>query len=127
MTEYSVGDAADRETRDGATPGAPFVGEALRLVSSMQDWAQGWAHGAGHETSDPHAETECQWCPLCQLVAALRGQRPALTDRVAEAGTALVAALRLLVEAAAGHEGQPHSTSRPPGPRVQKINLGDES
>lgn len=79
-----------------------------------------------------HASAECQWCPLCQFVAVLRGERPEFTERVAEAGTALLAALRGFVEAAAATAtatsptpGAPH---RPPGssaPRVQHIDLAE--
>lgn len=121
MTEHHAG--ADP---DGGT--GPLAAEALRLVSSMHDWAQGWAERGHGEPSDAHASSDCQWCPLCQFVAVLRGERPDITERVAEAGTAITVVLRALVEGAAGGGGaaQQHRGPRPaPVPRVQKINLGD--
>lgn len=119
MTEHPAG--ADP---DGAT--GPLAAEALRLVSSMHDWAQGLAERGHGEPSDAHPSSDCQWCPLCQFVAVLRGQRPDITERVAEAGTAIAAVLRVLVESAAstGGTAQPHRGPRP-APRVQKINLGN--
>ncbi|PZS33541.1 MAG: hypothetical protein DLM58_07575 [Pseudonocardiales bacterium] len=125
MTENRFG--ADEGGEHG-NPAAPLIGEALRLVSSVQEWAQDWAHRGNGEPEQRHTGSDCQWCPLCQFAAVLRGEHPEITDRVAEAGTALVGALRAIVEAASGVAGTggraPH---RPPGPRVQKINLNDES
>lgn len=119
MTEHATG--ADPEAGTG-----PLAAEALRLVSSMHDWAQGWAERGHGEPSGTQASSDCQWCPLCQFVAVLRGERPDITERVAEAGTAIAAVLRALVESAAstGGAAQPHRGPRP-APRVQKINLGD--
>ncbi|MEP7021526.1 MAG: hypothetical protein ABI808_12800 [Pseudonocardiales bacterium] len=125
MTENRFG--ADTGGEHG-NPAAPLIGEALRLVSSVQDWAQDWAHRGDSEPERQHTGSDCQWCPLCQFAAVLRGERPEITDRVAEAGTALVGALRALVDAASGAAGAAGPAQhRPPGPRVQKINLNDES
>ena len=69
-------------------------------------------------------ETDCQWCPLCQFVAVLRGDRPEVTERVAEAGTAVLAAVRALVDAAAtGARRRTAGRARrlpTGGPRVQQ-------
>src|SRR6266567_789263 len=65
---------------------------------------------------------ECTWCPICQLIAILRGDRPEISEKVAEAGASLVAALRAVLDAAAA------SPPRPPddaASRVQHINLDD--
>jgi hypothetical protein len=102
----------------------PLGDETLRLVSSMQDWARrSFPSDAEHQSSD------CQWCPLCQFVAVLRGERPEVTARVAEAGTAVVTALRALLDAAADAGGgqQTGSHAAGPRPRVQRIDLSDES
>jgi hypothetical protein len=126
MTEHLFGAHANG---DNPNPAAPLIGEALRLVSSVQDWAQQWAHRGSGEAGEQHTGSDCQWCPLCQFAAVLRGEHPEVTDRVAEAGTALAGALRALVEAASGAAGgaQHRQPRPPPGPRVQKINLNDES
>jgi hypothetical protein len=123
MTEHLFGAHANGQSPN---PAAPLIGEALRLVSSMQDWAQDWTHRDPGDAGERHGD--CQWCPLCQFAAILRGEYPEVTDRVAEAGTALAGALRALVEAGAGAaDHAQHRQPRPPGPRVQKINLNDES
>lgn len=126
MTEHLFGAHPNGQNPN---PAAPLIGEALRLVSSVQDWAQDWAHRGPRDAGERHTGSDCQWCPLCQFAALLRGEHPEVTDRVAEAGTALAAALRALVEAAAGAaDHAQHRQPRPaPGPRVQKINLNDES
>jgi hypothetical protein len=111
----------------------PLAEDALRLVSSVQDWAQGWAGGWAErhrgEASGPHVAAECQWCPLCQFVAVLRGERPEVTERLTEAGAALLAAVRAVAEAAAGgaagEAAPPGDPGAPASPRVQKIDLGD--
>lgn len=152
MTEHH------QEPNGAAPPGpeaaagpAALAHEALRLVSSVRDWADSagrdWADSAGGRTArEPVVHTsDCQWCPLCQFAAMLRGERPELTSRVAEAGTAVVAALRALVEAAAetgvgGHgsshagragQGGPGGQHRHRDPaqqaRVQRIDLSGES
>jgi hypothetical protein len=135
---------ADPSARE---PG-PLGEQAARLVASVQDWALRSfassdampATNAGHSANGGN----CQWCPLCQLVAVLRGDRPEVTARVAEAGAAVVAALRAIADAASGaapadtvqttgaDEPTDSATGqhrRPaPGPatsRVQRIDLTD--
>lgn len=98
-----------------------LAADALRLIGSAQDWArQTFADADGTAHADGHTGPECQWCPLCQFVAVLRGERPELTERVAEVGTALLTVLRSAFEAAA----KPPSDA--PEPRVQRIDLGGD-
>ena len=104
----------------GAAGHGTIGDEAVKLVDALQDWAR-------RNFGDPataHIATgapECTWCPICQLIAILRGDRPEISEKVAEAGASLVAALRAVLDAAA---------AGPPGPaaethRVQHINLDD--
>lgn len=129
MSEHLFGDHAESNGDSSAGTG-PLAAEALRLVSSMQDWAQGWTERDLGESSDGHSGGDCQWCPLCQFLAVLRGERPEVTERVAQAGTALAAALRAFIESAAsaGGAGGQHRRPQPTqAARVQKINLGHEA
>jgi hypothetical protein len=119
----------------------PFATEAMRLVSQLQDAAAQWSQQAFAESPDGHTGSDCQWCPLCQFVAVLRGERPEVTERVAEAGVAVLSALRGLLDAAAGAvpdqrggahrapdaEGAAESTAGTDAtvPRVQHIRLGE--
>ena len=98
-------------------PRAPLGEEAVRLLGAVQDWArQNFPAGP-----DGHMGAECQWCPLCQFMSVLRGERPEVTARVAEAGTALASAFQALLEAATPKRDEPQP------PRVQRIDLGDAS
>jgi len=105
-------------------PDGGFGGDELaRMLHAVQDWAT--------RTFPPPVAGEhgpdCQWCPLCQFMAVVRGERPELTDRLVEAGTSLVTALRTLLDAA-GAGGQASSSGSASAsqekPRVQRIDLG---
>jgi hypothetical protein len=97
--------------------------EARKLLGAVQDWARRTMPAP----PSGHPGPECQWCPLCQAASVLRGEHPELTERVAEAGTAVVGALRALVEAAGAHGAHapapPDTDEPPPAPRVQPIRL----
>ena len=114
------------QASDGFEPGP----EALRLVNAVQDWATRAFPAAAEE----HANGTCQWCPICQFVAVLRGERPEVTERVVEAGGALLSAFRAFVDATMPAGGPAGGGARradepdpePERPRVQRIDLGDE-
>lgn len=116
-------------TAEGADAGA-------RLVDTVHEWVRstfGDAQSAHIATGAP----ECTWCPLCQLITVLRGDRPEVTERLATAATAAAEALRALLDASARPESAsaaPGDAAAPPsGPpsgrlpkrRVQHIDLDD--
>ena len=110
---------------DGAGPeeASPLVGEAVRIFGVVQEWAR----QTFPAPADGHGGPECQWCPLCQFAAVLRGERPEVTERVAEAGTALMSAMTAFVDAAATAAPSPGKDRPKPGPgRVQRIDLDGE-
>jgi hypothetical protein len=120
-------DPADPDNPDDggdsdAGPGSPLIGEATRLIGVVGDWAR----QTFPAPPDGHGGPECQWCPLCQFAAVLRGERPEVTERVAEAGTALMSAMRAFIDAAAssapGATGAERQRPRPA--HVQPIDLG---
>jgi len=107
--------------------------EASKLLAAAQEWAQ-QAFGAGTEAR-PGAEAEpaattCEWCPICQFVAVLRGERPETTEKIATAGAAMLTVLRSLLDAIQSPASSPSSPespqAQPPGGRVQPIDLGAE-
>ncbi len=112
------------EAGNGGIGGAGGVGsigeEAAKLVEAVHEWAR-------RSLGDPataHIATgaaECSYCPVCQLIAVLRGDRPEVTARLADVGSAVVTALR------AALDGMPDGTNPPPAQqqRVQHIDLDD--
>jgi hypothetical protein len=112
--------------------------EAARLFEALQDFAsaQGWTappgadRATGTETgtgtgadaaaagATPHGGPECRYCPVCQLIAVVRGTRPEVAAHLAEAAGALLEALRAAVVA---HERE---WSAPPGRGVERIDIG---
>jgi hypothetical protein len=116
-----------------------------RLVDAMHEWARstfGEAESAHIATGAP----ECTWCPVCQLITVLRGDRPEVTERLSTAASAVADALQALLDASARPQsaapapaaeataptGAPAEPA-PPGPRagrrpkrrVQHIDLDD--
>jgi hypothetical protein len=76
---------------------APWLDEVIAA-------GHGGADGGRHEqrSGEPDAEPRetprtCGWCPLCAIVAMVRGERPELAARVMEQAAQLVALLRAVL------------------------------
>jgi hypothetical protein len=99
--------------------------EARRVMAAVQDWAR----RTFPEPPSGHGGPECQWCPLCQFASVLRGERPELSEKVAEAGAALANAFKAIVDSAVAQgqsragTGEGAATRPTPVPRVQRIDL----
>lgn len=121
-----------------ATDGAPVgeLGAELRaladvLLDRLEPWLQTLAAPAedddGPGSAPGAVATTCAWCPVCALVAAVRGERPELGRRLAEQGTGALAALRLLLDEHGAHphpSGPAGTTPDAPAPsRVQPITV----
>ncbi|MDQ4038605.1 MAG: hypothetical protein M3313_09725 [Actinomycetota bacterium] len=77
-----------------ASAGQPAGGpaqEARRLVEALGEWASSRL-GAAEELIATGA-SECQVCPVCQLISALRGDRTEALTRLNDAWTAFLAVL----------------------------------
>ena len=98
--------------------------EAVKLFGALADWA-----GEHASDVDDHLATgaaECLYCPVCRTVDAVRSASPELKAQLTTAASSLLQAAAGLL-AAAGQPGQPEQQERPPQPRVQHIDLDEES
>jgi hypothetical protein len=84
--------------------------EAAKLLAAVQDWAR-TRFDSGHLAT---GASECQVCPLCQGIAALRHVKPETVEHLLDAAASVVAALRSTVV--------PPATP-PDGSRVQHIDI----
>lgn len=89
----------DATTTDGAEPGGATTGGAT-------------TEGSGTRSS-------CTSCPICAVLAALRGERSELLVRLAEQATGLIAVLRAALEEDAPPAPAPAPSA--PSRRVQRI------
>lgn len=79
------------------TAGAPLGGpaeEARRLAEAIGEWASTRLGTAGEQVAT--GSPECQLCPVCQLIVALRGQRPEVVARFGDAWASFLGALGAL-------------------------------
>jgi hypothetical protein len=110
-------------------PQQPDLGEEIRkLVSSVQTWTRGVLAEQGLPREHPHElGRTCDWCPLCQFADVVRRDHPEIAEKIADAGAAVSAALRALLEAAGSRSApvkrDPNRPRPGPGPRVQHIRL----
>ncbi|SNR34244.1 hypothetical protein [Blastococcus mobilis] len=108
------------------TPGTDWIDQAQRLVEALRGGPVGASPAADGAAGDGHAE-ECWWCPICQVAAVVRGERPEVTEALADVLTAAATALRTV--AAAGRPDVPvretdaGAQESPPPPPVQQIDI----
>jgi hypothetical protein len=105
--------------------------EAARLADAVGGWARSMFPGPGEQLAT--GAPECRYCPFCRLLAVLRGDRPEVTERVAEAAAAVADAFRAVADALARPAGSAWSAAtdgtagrdaRADGHRVEQIDLG---
>lgn len=103
------------------TAPTPPLGEALRgLADALGGALGGLAGGVDHAA-------ECRTCPVCTALAVLRGQRPELSEALADLLTTAATALRGLARPE-GEPAPPPAARTDPGPApapapVQRIEV----
>ena len=107
------------------TPGADWPEHARRLAETLREVLAG---AAAHVPPDAGAAPECRWCPLCQLVAVLRGERPDVTAALADVLRATADALHAFAAAPEAPQPAPHAAAEEPAhtdppPVVQRIEI----
>ncbi|QWF77531.1 hypothetical protein [Amycolatopsis sp. CA-230715] len=130
--------------------GTSLAEEIRLLVEMVVERAAPWLDGviaAGHgaaeeahrraESADGSSADGCGWCPLCAIVAVVRGERPEFAARVLEQAAQLIALLRAVLadrwDPAAGvhmpgftpdpPRREPEPAGSPSSPRVQRITV----
>ena len=103
------------------TTGADWAEQARRLLEAVKAAATPEGSGEGEE----HPAGECKWCPHCQLLAVLRGDRPEVTAIIDDVLATASSALRSFSgeptpEPAEDAEEPSH---RDPAPSVQRIEI----
>jgi hypothetical protein len=81
---------------------------------STADGAAATAHGRCPECG-AQADASCTACPLCRLLAVLRGERPEATAKLVDGALLIVRTLRSLI----GEQADLSETPRPPTPARQ--------
>ena len=102
--------------------------EAGKLAEILETWLAGARQSAGawaaaqSTGSATDGETlqspECRICPICRMLALLRGVRPETYEHLLDAAASLVAALRISVE------GAERSWTAGKPATVQRIDIG---
>jgi hypothetical protein len=84
------------------TDGPDWVEQARRLVAGLgQTLGEAARSGAGADDEGTGHPADCRWCPVCQVAAVVRGERPEVTAALADALGAAAVALRSFAEQAA--------------------------
>jgi hypothetical protein len=78
-------------------PANDWIDQARQLLDA-------WRAGPGQNPAgDPPAagahSSDCRWCPVCQVAAVVRGERPEVTAALADVLTATATALRTFATA----------------------------
>lgn len=100
------------------TTGSDWLEQGRRLLDTFLQGAAAPAEGG----TDGH-RPDCTWCPLCQVAAVVRGERPEVSAALADVLDATATALRTF--AAAGEPQAPTTDERGDGdpPAVQRIEI----
>jgi hypothetical protein len=113
-------------TSDTPGPGSRLVEELRLLLDAVADRAGPWLDQVATTAHEEHAEAAGApgWCPVCAVLALIRGEPSELATHGLERAADLVALLRAVL-ADRWEPGVPHMPGfRPPpreSPRVQRI------
>jgi hypothetical protein len=109
------------------TPGTDWIDQARRVLDALRGGSGDAAPTPGGDPAAAH-DTDCRWCPICQVASVVRGERPEVTAALADVLSAAATALRAF--AADGGEPQgapddaePTAGAGDPPPTVQRIEI----
>jgi hypothetical protein len=108
-------------------PGTEWIDQARRVLDALRGGIADAASGDG-ASQDGHT-ADCRWCPICQVAAVVRGERPELTNALADVLTATATALRAFAaegtpaSSTAGEPDRAEPADGDPPPTVQRIEI----
>lgn len=121
----------------GRPPVGSIAEEAVNLLQALQGWGEtngaeygaataSAAAGAARRLKDvnEHVATggaDCTYCPLCQLIGAVRGTSPEVKQHLNSAATSLMQAVAGLLATPV-----PDQPTGRPGVHVEKIEVSDD-
>jgi hypothetical protein len=108
-------------TNSGTNPGTDWIEQGRRLLETLR---AGAAPADG--SAVPEHAPDCRWCPVCQVAAVVRGERPDVSAALADVLTATATALRTFAEAGSTTtdvSAETDDTGDGDPPAVQKIDI----
>jgi len=99
-------------------PATDWIDQARRVLDALRS-------DVGEDPAEGHA-SDCRWCPICQVAAVVRGERPEVTAALADVLTATATALRTFAAAAAEPPAaaeEDEAEEQDPPPVVQQIEI----
>jgi hypothetical protein len=102
---------------------AKLVEELRLLVDLAAERAQPWLQKVATAAEGEHNPQTCGWCPLCNGVALLRGDRSELAAKAAEHVSGLLTVLRAALSEPSAASAHPAESSPAEEPRVQHIQV----
>lgn len=94
--------------------------EAAKLLAAVEDWARRRTRHLLAEERVATGSPECQFCPVCQGIGALRHVRPEAVEHLLDAAASFVSALKTTLTTPPPPEQSPHRASP-----VQRIDVGE--
>ncbi|TFV89440.1 hypothetical protein [Blastococcus sp. CT_GayMR16] len=108
----------------GTNPGTDWIEQGRRLLETLRAGVADAVPADG--SAAPEHASDCLWCPVCQVAAVVRGERPEVTAALADVLTATATALRTFAAAGASAPDAPAETADTDDgdpPAVQKIDI----
>jgi hypothetical protein len=106
------------------TDAADWLEQARRLAAGLGQTLGQAREPADGATAHP---ADCRWCPVCQVAAVVRGERPEVTAALADLLDAASTALRSFAESASTAAeppvAEPEQRPAPAEPVVQRIEI----
>jgi hypothetical protein len=100
-------------------PGTDWIEQGRRLLETLRSGLDAPAGAEGEHPAD------CRWCPVCQVAAVVRGERPEVTAALADVLATAATALRTFAAAgdAPAATAEPDDTDEGGPPAVQQIDI----